>query len=352
MNPGMFSARKGKSVVGLDIEAGSIAATEVRANGSIGLGHNGIAELGPDVVKEGEVLDAAALGEALRSLFSSQKLPKAVRLGIANQRVAVRTLRLPVIEDPEELATAVRFQAEEHIPMPIDQAVVDFQVVGYQDGEGVRTMDVIVVAARRDMLEAQLQALRVAGLRPVGIDLSAFGMIRALATGPPEEVVAYCHIGDVTNLAVARGRSCLFTRISPFGTEPIAERLAEREGMALSDARALLLRAGAQAGDASDQPPADADPAVVVAREALSEGISRLADELRLSLDFYEAQDNAAPVLRVILCGPGSAIPGLAGGLSEHLGHPCEAARPAPLAELGDAPAARLTLSYGLALED
>ena len=98
-------------------------------------------------------------------------------------------------------------------------------------------IDVIVVAARRDMIAASLKPLRDAGLEPVGVDLSAFGMIRALgelAAAPPVEgegaahlqrAVLYCNVGDVTNLAVAKGRSCLFTRVSPVGLEDIAASL-------------------------------------------------------------------------------------------------------------------------------
>ena len=166
------------------------------------------------------------------------KLNKTVRVGVANQRVVVRTMQLPLIEDDEELETAVRFRAQEAIPMPLDQAVLDHQVVGKRDGaDGNRVMDVLAVAARRDMVAGLLEAVRGAGLEPVGIDLSAFGMIRALKdrSAPassemgelPAATALYCHLGDVTNLAVARGSECVFARVSPFGIETIADRLAE-----------------------------------------------------------------------------------------------------------------------------
>ena len=147
-----------------------------------------MAPLGAGVFSEGEVSDPEALGDALKELFSNHKLSKAVRVGLASQRVAVRTLRLPLIEDRRELETAIRFQAQDHIPMPLEQAVLDWQVVGHSTGEnGERQVDVVAVAARRDMLSGLMSALNRAGLRPVGIDLSAFGMIRALAgeTPPP-----------------------------------------------------------------------------------------------------------------------------------------------------------------------
>ena len=168
-----------------------------------------------------------------------------MRLGIANQRVVVRTLRLPAIEDPNELAAAVRFSAQEQIAMPLDQAVIDHRVVGGVAAvEGAPPqVDVIVVAARRDMIAASLKPLEDAGLEPVGVDLAAFGMIRALgdlaapaAAAEPRRsrrprAVLYCSIGDVTNLAVAKGRSCLFTRVSPVGLEDIAGGLASVTGL-------------------------------------------------------------------------------------------------------------------------
>jgi type IV pilus assembly protein PilM len=370
----MLSTGKNKSMVGLDVEAGSIAATEVEVNGSAEVVKTGVVPLDPGVFREGEVSDVDALTEALKGLFSQHKLGKAVRLGIANNRVAVRALRLPLIEDDDEIETAVRFQAQDHIPMPLDHAVLDYQVVDRSAGEGnERRMDVVAVAARREMVDALLGALRGAGLRPVGIDLSAFGMIRALegvvASAPAamtpsyeeragqEEASAahmtaatlYCNFGDVTNLAVARGSMCLFTRISPFGLEGIAQRLAERRGLTLVDARQWLSHVGLER-------PIDeieGDPETVEhAREALAEGAAKLADELRLSLDFYRTQEGAANVEGVVACGPGSLIQGLVERLERELGQPFHAVRPPALSHLDNASAARLTLSYGLALEE
>jgi type IV pilus assembly protein PilM len=282
----------------------------------------------------------------------------------------VRTFRLPLIEDPEELDTAVRFQAQEHLPMPLDQAVLDHRVVSRWTAEdGTRGMEVVAVAARRDMLHSLLAAVRKAGLRPVGIDLSAFAMIRALAhetadagaqVEPPESgeeavqphvpVVLYCNLGDVTNLAVARGSTCLFTRISPFGVEVIAQKLAERRTLALEHARQWLVHVGLERPTFE----IEGDQEIVAAtREILEEGASRLADELRLSLEYYGAQEGAPAVERIVVAGPGTTIPGLTGHLeAAGLGQPFSTARPDALAQLGDSAAARLTVSYGLALEE
>ncbi len=385
----MFSTKSTKTVVGLDIEAGSVAAAEASVNGSAAVGKFGIVPLGAGIFREGEVTDPEALGEALKQLFSKGKLSKAVRVGLASQRVAVRTLRLPRIDDHAELETAIRFQAQDHIPMPLEHAVLDWQVVGHSEGEsGERYVDVVAVAARRDMLGGLMQALNAAGLRPVGIDLSAFGMIRALAGQPHRPVDAeeggapglaeapdlpaaglphaemseqasevpvrsparlYCNLGDVTNLAVARGSTCLFTRISPFGVEGIAQKLAERRELTLEHARQWLVHVGLERP--LEEVEGD-DGTVSAARDALAEGAARLVDELRLSLEYYAAQEGAVPVDGVVACGPGTTIPGLAGRLQRDLGQRLEVGMPRALTQLDGPTAARLTLSFGLALEE
>jgi type IV pilus assembly protein PilM len=357
--------KKSDTVVGLDIEAGSIAATEVRENGAAQVTGLAIGPLVPGAFHEGEVLDADSLTAGLKSLFSEHKLAKQVRLGIANQRVIVRMLRLPAIEDPKELDAAVRFQAQEQIPMPLDQAVLEHQVVGgvpAEEGSSPQ-LDVVVVAARRDMVSSFLEPLRRAGLEPVGVDLSAFGMIRALAGGGeehpegsedaetagqrPAAAVLYCNVGDVTNLAVARARACLFTRVSQVGLEAISSQLVTARGLAPETAAHWLHHVGLELPIEQ----IEGDPETIAeARRALEGGVAALVDELRLSLDYYGALEGALRVERIVLCGPGSAIAGLATRM-EGLGLSIAVARPPALAGLDDASAARLTLPYGLALE-
>ncbi len=360
--PLRLTKQKTGAVVGLDIEADSVAATEVEVNGSARVTATAIEPLAPGAFGEGEILDGDGVVEALMSLFAQHKLSKRVRLGIGNQRVVVRTLRLPVIEDPKELDAAVRFQAQEQIPMPLDQAVLEHRVVGGVPGEEGTTpqIDVVVVAARRDMVASFLEPIRRAGLQPVGVDLSAFAMIRALAGAETDvaggdaafpsggEAVLYCNLGDVTNLAVARGRACLFTRVSHVGLETFADRLAAGRGLAPEHSFQWLAHVGLE----TPLEQLEGDPEILAeARRVLEEGVSALVDELRLSLDYYGAQESGPRVERVVLCGPASAIPGLAARMEGGLGLSIVTARPPALSGFDEASAARLTLPYGLALE-
>ncbi|HET9154194.1 MAG TPA: type IV pilus assembly protein PilM [Solirubrobacterales bacterium] len=352
--------KKASTVVGLDIEAGSVAATELAVNGTVAIKAAAVGPLPPGAFGEGEVADPEAVAAALKSLFSANKLSKQVRLGIANQRIVVRTLRLPVIEDPKALEAAVRFQAQEQMPMPLDQAVLEHHVVGGVPGEDgtAPQIDVVVVAARRDMIATFLDPIRRAGLEPVGVDVAAFGMIRALAgagaqpipdgEAPRADTVLFCNIGDVANLAVARGRACLFTRASDAGLEAMAGRLAAARSLSYEHAMQWLLHVGIE------QPleTVDGDAETVAeARRVLEDGVSGLVDALRLSLDYYSAQEAAVPVERIVLSGPGSVIAGLGARVEQGLELPVLAHQPAALAGFDAVSAARLTMPFGLALE-
>jgi type IV pilus assembly protein PilM len=359
--------KKSDALVGLDIEAGSVAASEVAVNGAVELTGSAIGPLDPGAFREGEVLDADVLSAALKTLFAEHKLGKRVRLGIANQRVIVRTMRLPAIEDPKEMEAAVRFRAQEQIPMPLDQAVLEHHVVGGVAPEegGSAQIDVVVVAARRDMVASFLEPIRRAGLEPVGVDLSAFAMIRALAAADvaavtgvgepaaegqaPRGAVLYCNLGDVANLAVARGNACLFTRVSYAGLESIGARLTSSVGLNPEHGAQWLSHVGLE----GPLEAIEGDPATVAAaRGALEAGVTELIDEMRLSLDYYGAQEGALPVERIVVCGPGSAIAGLAVRMEAGLGLPISVARPEALGGLDDFSAARLTVPFGLALEE
>jgi type IV pilus assembly protein PilM len=360
---GSLGRKKQSALAGVSIDAGGIAVAQVESNGSTGPTGFALQPLRPGVFHEGEVIEADALSEALKSTFSEHKLSKRIRLGIGNQRVIVRTLRLPAIEDPKEMDAAIRFQAQEQIPMPLDQAVLQHQVVGGVPAEegSPPQVDVVVIAARRDMITSFIEPIRRAGLEPEGIDLAAFGMIRALAglaapavgpeqemPAPVEEAFLYCEVGDVLNLAVARGRACLFTRVSGTGMDGIVGRLASERAMTPELAVQWLHHVGLE----GDLEQIEGDPELVAAtRGVLRDGVANLADELRLSLDYYRALDSAVPVAGVFLCGGGSAIQGLAAAIEETLRLPVHSQRPASLAGLDPAVGARLVLPFGLAQE-
>ena len=145
--------RAGADVVGLDIQPGFVAAVQVRVNGSILAERAAALPLAADTVRDGEVTDVNALSNALRELFSDSGLSKRVRVGVANQRTVLRTLELPPLTDRKELAAAVAFQAQDQVPMPLSNAVLDFHPLGVIDTpSGPRQRVVLQQAFLRDHL--------------------------------------------------------------------------------------------------------------------------------------------------------------------------------------------------------
>jgi type IV pilus assembly protein PilM len=241
-----LGGRATANVVGLDIQPGFVAAVKASVNGSIVAEHAACLPLASDTVREGEVMDEAALSDVLRELFAGKKLSRRVRVGIANQRTVMRTLELPPVTDRKELAAAVQFQAQDQVPMPLSNAVLDFHPMGVVDTPSGPRQHVVLVAAQRDMVEHLLSAVRGAGLQPEGIDLSAFALIRSLYRPAPQSDseqatrVVYLNVDGLTNLAIAEGTICRFTRVVGAGLEGMAGELAERRSMPLTDARTML----------------------------------------------------------------------------------------------------------------
>ena len=338
---------RNRSVTGLEIEPGSIAAATVTVNGHVVVERAAAAPLEPNVVRDGEVGDAAALAEALKGLWRDHKdLGKKVRVGIANARIVVRPLDLPPMSDAKELAAAVRFQAAQELPMPLEQAVLDYQDMGVVETPDGPRQRVVVVAGRRDMIEAVLASVRAAGLRVEGIDLSAFAMIRAL--GPDSEPTLYLSVGGVTNLAIADDRGCSFTRISPTGLESMAADVAERCAMPLEEARAWLTRVGLLA--APERFEGDAETAAMV-RTVLDSGVRKLSGELRFSVDFHQSS-GGAPVERVVLTGPATRVPNFASSLERELGIAVEERVVDDGGAALGVDASRVTVAAGLAVEE
>ena len=156
------------------------------------------------------MIDERELGAALQQLFRDAGLGKRVRVGLANQRTVLRTLELPPVTDRKDLDTAVRFQAEDQVPMPLASAVLDYHSLGVFDTPNGPRQRVIVVAAQREMVERLLRAVQHAGLRPEGVDLSAFALIRSLYRPGAASALA-AHDGEGGEDAARSARSACCT---------------------------------------------------------------------------------------------------------------------------------------------
>lgn len=372
LKPSRGSRSRGATLVGLDIQPGYVSAVQARVNGSIQVQKAAGAALPPDTMREGEVLDGTALADTLREMFRDSKLDKRVRIGVANQRTVLRTLELPPLTDRKELATAVRFQAEDQVPMPLDNAVLDFHALGVIDTPAGPRQRVIVVAAQRDMVERLIAAVRAAGLRPEGVDLSAFALIRSLHRADEDHSgrVLYLNIGGLTNMAIAEGTVCRFTRVIGGGLESMAADIAERNSIKLTEARELLAAvdldapspvapslyadsARQESQPADPEPVAPQQPAIDV-RPVLSSGVREIAGEVRNSLDFHRSQDGGGEVSSIVLSGSALQIQGFARALQSELRVPLIPQTVGVLDErsAGEVSAERLAVATGLAVEE
>jgi type IV pilus assembly protein PilM len=343
-----------RDVIGLDIQPGYAAAVQISTNGVIRVRRAAGIPLDLDVVRDGEVLDVGALSDSLRKLFRDSGLDNHVRVGLANQRTVLRTLDLPPIDNPKELAAAVRYQAEDEVPMPLDNAVLDFQPLGLANTPAGPRQRIILVAAQRDLVERLLDAVRGAGLRPEGVDLSAFAMIRSLyrRTDGPVQPMVYLSVGGLTNMAIAEGTICRFTRMLGGGLESMAVALASRREMPVGQSRRWINQVDLTIAVTEDA--ASLDTTEHDARVILSNGIREIAGEMRNSLDFHRAQVGGEPVAGVVLSGPAVEITGFAETLQQELGLPV---RPGTVESASDdafedVAADRLAVAAGLATED
>lgn len=372
-----------RTSIGLDIGTRAVRLAEVE----YGSGHATLTRFGRmllplGAVDHGEIHDPHAVATAITTLWKRLGLSgKAVHVGMSNRRVVVRVIEMPAMSR-EDLAGAIRFQAQEHIPIPLDQAVMDFEVleelsapapVAPADADdpqieaGPETpeteapaaatlMRVLVVAAERATIEPMLAAIREAKLDLASLELNAYPLVRCF--GGSEEPEAIVDIGaGVTNVVVHRGGKIRFTRILPtFGGDEFTQAVASGLGIDRDAAEAMKRRASAMLAGRARQPvavsagssfeppfggdapasgevmqgPADPHGGSELDRAAaiLEPILDRFTNEIRGSLDFHAGQSGARPVVRVVLTGGGSLLGGVRERLASSLGIPVELGHP------------------------
>jgi type IV pilus assembly protein PilM len=354
-------------IVGLKIGASQVAAARVSNNGSPQLLQFARAPLDDGVVVGGELRDIEALAETLKELFAKNKLPKkGVRLGIANNRIGVRTFEIGGIDDPKQLANAIRFRAQETLPIPLEEAVLDWQVLSESTDEetGITTRRVLLVVAYRELVDRYVLACTKAGIKLAGIDLEAFAMLRALTTphapGAPASTAAQVLVNvghDRSTFAVSDGVSCEFTRVLGWGGQSLSVAIARALDLTPSQVTPIK---HALSLVAQSEPPEGVDPAVLdQARDAVTRELQSFARELVSSLRFYQNQPGSLGIGEVILTGGTAHLPGFADELHRLIGVPVRVgdplnrvAVPKKFREPEDYSMGSLTVAIGLGIED
>ena len=324
----------GRALVGLDIGTSGVRAAELTmSKGVTTLERFGQVALPPGSVRDGEVIDAQAVAAALRQLWAQAKFSsKRVVVGVANQKVVVRQVDLPWLP-LGELKKSLAFQVQDFIPMPVEQAILDFHPLEeFTNDAGGRMLRVLLVAASREMVDGALQAVTAAGLTPSMVDLTSFAILRSLVTEQSGlgsvDAEAIVDIGaSVTNIIVHQGGVPRFVRILLMGGADITDAVAERLGVPSDQAESVKQGTGLATVAGSG----DAQPAT----RAIETAGAAFVEEVRSSLDYYLAQPGSARVSRVVLSGGGSRLEGLLPRLASATRLPVEAARPMSLLKLG-----------------
>jgi type IV pilus assembly protein PilM len=357
-------SRGSKRIVGLKIGASQLAAARVANNGSAELLQVARQPLEPGIVVGGELRDPDALATALKEFFEANGLPKrGIRLGIANNRIGVRTFDIVGIEEQKQLANAVRFRAQEALPIPLDEAVLDYQVLAEGvDEEGQPTRRILLVVAYRELIDRYVDACRQAGLALVGIDLEAFALLRALQApqdgvgdDPSAALVAVSIGHERSTFAVSDGRVCEFTRVLDWGGSALnvaIARVLDAAPSEVEDVKRALTLTGATA-----VPPGLSPDQSAKAVDAVRKAVQTFARELVSSLQYYQNQPGSFGIGEIVLTGGTAHLPGLAEelerliGVRVRLGDPL--ARMKVSKKVGDPEqVGSLAVAIGLGIED
>jgi type IV pilus assembly protein PilM len=186
-------------------------------------------ELPPGAVNDAGVAQPEQLSDALRELFGRGDFGRRVYMGLSVRHGVVRLLDMPLVENEAEREAAVRFQAAEAIAMPVEEAILDYAFVGQTvDPPAGPRMQIVLAAARRGPVLELVDAVNAAGLKPLGIELEPFALVRALGDPAQENEAArlYVHIGPSNAiLAIAIGHTCMFTRSAPSSGPGLVEHI-------------------------------------------------------------------------------------------------------------------------------
>ena len=322
-----------RTLVGLDIGSSGVRAAEF----SVGrrtpvLRRFATAPLPVGTVRAGKVAEPEALTEALNRLWSEGKLQsRDVVLGLANDSVLVRQMDLDWMP-PADFRKALRYQVAESLPVPVDEANLDYYLLdeldlpaaeGAPDGGTRRVARVMLVAAGREMVDAFVRPVQAAGLRVIRADLVPFALVRAAApvgdASQPPEVVVDIGAETVAVVVQAGGRPRFVRMISGLGGETVTKALQDTYGWDWADAErtkvVLGLTGTDEEGAGPDHP----------AREVIAQHAQTLVAEIRATLNYYRnSTDGAQPLARIWLAGNGGRISGLADLIGEQLGVPAQ----------------------------
>jgi type IV pilus assembly protein PilM len=344
---GLFG--RNATTVGLDIGSGLIKLVAIsHASGGPVLTKVAFTSVVNDAIVEGEVMDPGIVADSIKGLMASAGIKaKRVVMAVGGRDVIIKKIAMDRMKDTEA-REVIRWEAEQHVPFDMDNVELDFQILD-ADGDGLQ-MTVLLVAAKRELVEHKLALLSEIGLSASVVDVDAFALHNAFEVNYPEAmrgVVGLVNIGhETTNINILDDGVPVLTRDIPIGTRRFKEDLQRERGLSAESAEGVLR--GTDTNEALE-------PLLESRGEELAVGLERAAAFLQ------SASRSAAGISRVFTTGGGARIPGLNKLLSDRLRIPVQLANPIEKLQVADGVfdqysvdevAPLLMLPIGLALRD
>jgi type IV pilus assembly protein PilM len=341
--------RRSKSLVGLDIGSSAIKAVELKQAGQgYKVSAIGVEAIPPDSIVDGAIIDSAAVADAIRRLFSTRPFKaKDVAAALSGNSVIVKKITLPVMGE-QELAESIYWEAEQYIPFDIQDVNLDYQILDSSGGQG--TMEVLLVAAKKDKIADYTSVITQTGRAPIIVDVDAFALQNAYEVNyglDAGSVVVLLNAGaSAININILSGGQSVFTRDISMGGNAFTEAVQKELNLAYDAAEEL--KRGPN-GDAA---------AYEEARPVLRAVTDNLLLEIEKTFDFFKATASSDHIDRIVLSGGASKVEGFADALRERFHTTVELFDPFrqvafDAAKLGVSPAEMAPLSavaLGLAL--
>jgi type IV pilus assembly protein PilM len=316
---------KGKLALGLDIGSSSVKMILLKeTKRGFSLQSFGMAPLPPEAIVDGALMNSTAIVQAIQELVAAQNIKhREVAIGVSGHSVIIKKITLPKMTQ-EELDESIAWEAEQYIPFDVKDVNIDTQILTPPGTEIAGQMDVLLVAAKKDMINDYTSVVAEAGLSPSIVDVDAFAVQNAFETnyGAPEgETVVLINAGaSVVNINILANGITTFTRDITVGGNGFTEEIQKQLNVSYDEAEAL--KVGGRVGS-------DADAVVPQEVERVILGVAeQMAGEIQRSLDFYSATAADGKISRVLLSGGTAKIPALFKTIEGRVGVPVEILNP------------------------
>ena len=311
---------KKKNVIGIDIGSSSIKLVElIEGKNGFKLQNLAISSLPPEAIVDGAFMDSVTIIDTIRDLLTTSKVKtKDVVTSVSGHSVIVKKISLPFMTEAE-LEESIRWEAERYIPFDINDVNIDFQTFG-SNPENPEVMEVVLVAAKKDIINDYVSMIMEAGLNPVIIDIDAFALENMVAINyeiGKEEVVAIVNVGaSITNINILKDNVSGFTRDIFKGGNQITEDIQRQLHVDYDEAEKIKVGSKVDVTARS------------IVQNLLKTASESLAVEIRNSLDFFQSTTTYEKISKLYLSGGGSKIKDFDILLQQEIGIPVEIVHP------------------------